>query len=246
MHTKKYLQIIGFYKKSIEKQYLIYYNSIMKNLYNALQLKQLYQLKNMGYGYTSVKPFSDEEQNPLELPNNLQELKEQAQNCHLCALSKRCKQALFGEGNPNADIMFVGDIPMELEDNEGGIFLGKGGEMLTLMIEKVLTLSRQDVYLTNLIKCHPAHHQEVEEREFHICKAYLLKEIALIKPKIIITLGELAYHYITGSKRDFSELRGTLISNENHTILPTYHPNFLLKNPSFKRDVFEDLKRVSI
>ena len=216
----------------------------MKNLYNALQLKQLYQLKNMGYCYTSAKPFSHKEQNPLELPNSLEELKKQAKNCHLCSLSKSCKQALFGEGDPNADIMFVGDIPMELEDNEGGVFLGHGGEMLTLMIERVLGLSRQDVYLTNLIKCHPAHAQKVEETQFHTCKAYLFKEIELVKPKVIVTLGELALHYISGDKGIFSELRGNVISNENYKILPTYHPNFLLKNPSYKREVFEDLKRV--
>ncbi|MCK5854671.1 MAG: uracil-DNA glycosylase [Sulfurovaceae bacterium] len=216
----------------------------MKNLHNALQLKQLYQLKNLGYRYTSAQPFSYEEQNPLELPNTIEELKKQAQNCHLCSLSKSCKQALFGEGNPQADIMFVGDIPMEIEDNEGGIFLGRGGEMLTLMIEKVLGLSRQKVYLTNLIKCHPAHSQKVEETQFHTCKAYLFKEIALVKPKIIVTLGELAYHYISGNKSVFSEVRGTVILNKNYTIIPTCHPNFLLKNPSFKRDVFEDLKKV--
>ena len=216
----------------------------MKNLYNALQLKQLYQLKNMGYGYTSAKPFSYEEQNPLELPNNLEALKKQAQNCHLCSLSKGCKQALFGEGNPNADIMFVGDIPMELEENEGGVFLGRGGEMLTLMIERVLGLSRQEVYLTNLIKCYPAHSQEVEETQFHTCKAYLFKEIELVQPKIIVTFGELAYHYVSGDKSAFSELRGTVISNKNHKILPTYHPNFLLKNPSFKAQSLKDLKKV--
>jgi Predicted ATPase with chaperone activity len=80
----------------------------MKNLYNALQLKQLYQLKNMGYCYTSAKPFSHKEQNPLELPNNLEELKKQAKNCHLCSLSKSCKQALSQKRDPNADIMFLG------------------------------------------------------------------------------------------------------------------------------------------
>ena len=104
----------------------------MKNLHNALLLKQLQQLKELGYRYTDTKPFSYEEQNSLELPNELDELKKQAQNCHLCSLSKSRNKIVFGEGNKNADIMFVGGFPIEMEDDTGKIFLGRGGEMLQL------------------------------------------------------------------------------------------------------------------
>lgn len=216
----------------------------MKNLHNALQLKQLYQLRNLGYRYTDAKPFSYEEQNSLELPNTLVELKKQAQNCHLCSLSKARNRVVFGEGNPQSDIMFVGDIPMEIEDNEGRPFLGRGGEMLTLMIENVLGLSRQDVYITNLIKCHSVATQEIHETQLHTCKAYLFKEIELVQPKVIVTFGALAYHYISGDTSRFSDIRGLVIPNEKYILIPTYHPNFLLKNPSFKGDVFEDLKKI--
>lgn len=216
----------------------------MKNLYNALQLKQLYQLRNLGYKYTLAKPFSYEEQNSLKLPNTIEELKVQAKNCHLCSLSKGRKQTVFGEGAFDADIMIVGDIPMEIEDSEGRPFLGKGGEMLTLMIEKVLGLPREEAYLTNLIKCHSSSSQELDETQIHTCKAYLFKEIELIRPKLIVTLGELAYHYISGEQSSLEEARGLVIEKENYMIIPTYHPNSLLKNPSLKIKVFEDLKKI--
>nr|MCH9740047.1 uracil-DNA glycosylase [Campylobacterota bacterium] len=214
------------------------------NLHNALQLKQLYQLKNLGYNYTDVKPFSYESQKQLELPHNLTELKLQAQNCHLCSLSKSRSNVVFGEGNANADIMFIGDAPIEIEDNQGKVFLGRSGEMLTLMIEKVLGLSRQDVYITNLLKCHPLATQTLHESAMHSCKAYLFKEIELIKPKVIVTLGEMSYHYLTNDTTPLKEIRGNLSYRGDYTIVPTYHPNFLLKNPSFKKEVFVDLKKV--
>jgi len=216
----------------------------MKNLHNALLLKQLYQLKELGYKYTSSKPFSYEEQKNLELPHSLTKLKKQVQNCHLCSLSKNRNKIIFGEGNENADIMFVGGIPIEMEDDAGKIFLGRGGDMLTAMIEKVLGLRREDVYITNLLKCHPLNTQELHETPFHTCKAYLFKEIELVKPKIIITLGKEAYHYLTNETSDLKEIRGNMTSHKNFKLMPTYHPNFLLKNPSLKKEVFIDLQKV--
>ena len=216
----------------------------MKNLHNALLLKRLYQLKEFGYKYTSEEVFTQNDQELLELPNSLEALKQQASNCHLCSLSKNRKQVVFGEGNPQANLMFIGNKPLEIEDNEGKIFLGRGGEMLTAMIEKVIDMARQDVYLTNLLKCHQLANKEIHESEFHTCKAYLFKEIELVQPKIIVTLGEEAYHYLTNDTTPLNEIRGTVIEKENHSIIPTYHPNFLLKNPSLKKEVFEDLKRV--
>ena len=216
----------------------------MKNLHNALLLKQLYQLKELGYKYTSNKPFSYEEQKNLELPHSLTKLKKQVQNCHLCSLSKNRNKIIFGEGNENADIMFVGGIPIEMEDDAGKIFLGRGGDMLTAMIEKVLGLRREDVYITNLLKCHPLNTQELHETPFHTCKAYLFKEIELVKPKIIVTLGKEAYHYLTNETSDLKEIRGNVTNHKNFKLIPTYHPNFLLKNPSLKKEVFIDLQKV--
>ncbi|HHS93625.1 MAG TPA: uracil-DNA glycosylase [Campylobacterales bacterium] len=216
----------------------------MKNLHNALLLKQLYQLKNLGFNYTEVQAYSYDDHKLLELPNDLQALQQQAQNCHLCSLSKNRNHVVFGEGNPHARLMFIGDKPLEIEDNAGQPFLGRGGEMLTAMIEKVIGLSRNEVYITNLLKCHPLANKVVHESEFHTCKAYLFKEIELVKPEVIVTLGEEAYHYLSNDTTPLSKIRGSHISKENYALIPTYHPNFLLKNPSLKKEVFLDLQKV--
>jgi len=216
----------------------------MKNLFNALQLKQLYQLKSLGFKYTSLKPFSFKDINSLELPNTLIELKKQIEKCYLCELSKTRDNIVFGEGKNNADIMFVGDYPMDIETSSKRPFLGRGGDMLTLMIEKVLELSRQDVYITNILKCQLLPNQKLHESYIHSCKAYLFKEIEIIKPKIIITLGDIPYHYLSEDNHKLKDIRGNIIQKNGYKIVPTYHPSFLLKNPSFKKEVFIDLKKV--
>jgi DNA polymerase len=216
----------------------------MKNLYNTLLLKQLYQLKNIGFNYTDSQTFFSKKKESSQLPNTLLKLKKQVINCHLCSLSKSRREVVFGEGYHNADVMFIGDIPLEIEDKRGRIALGYAGEMLIKMIEKVLKIPRHQVYITNLLKCYPVSTQKVKETEFHTCKAYLFKEIELIKPKVIITLGEKTYHYLTNDSKPLKEKRGIAIKREDYHIIPTYHPNFLLKNPSFKKEVFQDLKKV--
>jgi DNA polymerase len=216
----------------------------MKNLYNSLLLKQLYQLKELGYNYTDAKEFSYQDKNALKLPNSLNELKKQALNCHLCSLSKSRNNVVFGEGDSTAKVLFIGYLPLEIEDETGKPFLGRGGEMLTSMIEKVLKISRDEVYISNILKCPPLSNQKVLETEIHTCKAYLFKEIELIKPKIIVTLGEEAYHYLSNDFIELKKIRGSVIEKENYLIVPTYHPNFLLKNPSLKKEVFEDLQTI--
>lgn len=215
----------------------------MKNLKNALLLKQLYQLKQLGYKYTSVTPFQEEEPD-LTLPNTLESLKKQAIECHLCDLSKSRQKVVFGEGAVNADLMFVGDMPNNSDDSSGKVFTGRSGDTLTKMIENVLGVSRSDVYITNILKCRAHDTLNPSPAHAHTCHPYLLKQIELIKPKIIIALGETAYHYLTGDNSDISNVRGTLHKQDGYTIVPTYHPNYLLRNPSAKKYVFDDLKNI--
>lgn len=215
----------------------------MKNLRNALLLKQLIQLKQLGYKYTSVTPYKEEEQD-LTLPNTLESLKKQAMECHLCELSKSRQKVVFGEGNPQADILFVGEGPGASEDSSGKPFVGRSGELLTKMIENVLQLSRDDVYITNVVKCRPPNNATPTPVQAHTCQPYLMKQIELIKPKLIITLGATAYHYLTGDETEISKIRGTLWKENNYTVIPTYHPSYLLRNPSAKKEVFEDLLKV--
>ena len=213
----------------------------MKNLKNALLLKQLYRLKQLGYSYTSVIPFKEEEPD-LTLPNTLEKLQKQALECHLCQLSKSRTNVVFGEGNTNAEIMFVGEAPGSNEDSTGKPFVGRSGELLTKMIEKVLLIDRKNVYITNIVKCRPRDNAEPTPTEAHTCQPYLLKQIELIKPKYIVALGATAYHYLTGDETNISKVRGTIHKQNGYTLIPTYHPSYLLRNPSAKKDVFEDLK----
>ncbi len=215
----------------------------MKNLKNALLLKQLYQLKQLGYKYTSVTAFKEDEPD-LTLPNTLEALKKQAAQCHLCSLSKSRQKVVFGEGNPNADIMFIGDTPSSSDDSTGKVFTGRSGELLTKMIENVLELTRQDVYITNLLKCRSLDAQSISPSDAHTCQPYLLKEIALVQPRIIVAFGQHAYHYLTGDDSDIMKVRGIPLTQQDYTVVPTYHPNHLLRNPSAKKDVFDDLLKI--
>ncbi|HIP18046.1 MAG TPA: uracil-DNA glycosylase, partial [Sulfurovum sp.] len=126
----------------------------MKNLKNALLLKQLYQLRQLGYKYTSATVYKEDEPD-LSLPDTLEKLKVQAQQCHLCELSKSRNSVVFGEGSPQADIMFIGEAPGATEDSMGKPFTGRSGELLTKMIENVLLIKREEVYITNIVKCRP-------------------------------------------------------------------------------------------
>jgi len=214
----------------------------MKNLKNALLLKQLYQLRQLGYKYTSATVYKEDEPD-LSLPDTLEKLKVQAQQCHLCELSKSRNSVVFGEGNPQADIMFIGEAPGATEDSTGKPFTGRSGELLTKMIENVLLIKRKEVYITNIVKCRPPDNRVPTPTEAHTCYSFLLKQIELVKPKLIITLGGTAYHYMTGDETGISKIRGVLHQQNGYTLIPTYHPSFLLRNPSAKKEVFEDLKK---
>ena len=217
----------------------------MKNLKNALLLKQLYQLKQLGYQYTSVNIFKEDEPD-LTLPNTIDTLEKQAKECHLCELSKSRNAVVFGEGALNATVMLVGDAPSVSDDSSGKIFTGRAGETLTKMLGNVLGLSRDEVYISNVLKCRAFDAQSPSPAYAHTCHPYLLKQIELIQPKIIIALGELAYHYLTNDDSSMEAVHGTSHERENHVVIPTYHPNYLLRNPSAKKEVFEDLKKVKV
>jgi len=219
------------------------YNIAMKNLKNALLLRQLYQKKQLGYKYTSVSVYKESEPD-LSLPNSIENLKKQALACHLCMLSKVREKVVFGQGSLNAKVMFVGDEPSASDDSTGRVFTGRSGEILTKMIENVLEIKREDVYISNVLKCKSSNPQEISPTYAHTCYPYLLKEIELVNPTIIITLGRLAYQYLSNDDSPLDKVRGTVLTQEKYTLIPTYHPNYLLRNPSAKKSVFEDLLKV--
>lgn len=213
--------------------------AIKSKLLNHLNL-----INSMGYKY--IQPINLEEINQLQvvMPNNYEALKSMALNCNLCELSKSRSNVVFGQGNLNADIMFVTDSIANIEDELGKFYVGKAGQLLIKMIENVLNVSVNEFYITSVTKCSPSNKKIININEVNICKPYLLKQIELIKPKLIVLLGDLSYKHLTSDNTDFSQVRGKILKYNNIDILPTFHPSFLLRNPTFKKEAFHDMLKI--
>lgn len=218
----------------------------MENLTELKLLRDLYHYKSLGYTYFSdiKKPIISIETD-IDLPSTMEELRTTAEKCALCTLANSRKQVVFGEGNPNADIMFVGEAPGSVEDETGRPFVGKSGQLLTKIIETTLELKREDVYIANIVKCRPPLNRLPSKEEAQKCLPFLMKQIELVKPKIIITLGATSYQYLSGDYDSaISKIRGEIIQFSHALLMPTFHPSFLLRNPSAKKYVFLDMQKV--
>jgi uracil-DNA glycosylase family 4 len=160
--------------------------------------------------------------------------------CKLARLGR--KQVVFGVGNPDADLMFVGEAPGADEDIQGIPFVGRAGQLLTKMIEAI-NLRREDVYIANVIKCRPPGNRNPEPDEIATCEPFLFQQIAAINPKVIVALGSFAAKTLLRSEESISRLRGRVYNFRGATLIPTFHPSFLLRSPDRKRDAWEDLKK---
>jgi uracil-DNA glycosylase len=164
--------------------------------------------------------------------------------CTRCKLSGLGRtQVVFGVGSPSADLMFVGEAPGAEEDAQGLPFVGKSGQLLTKIIEAI-DLKREDVYIANVIKCRPPQNRNPEPDEIETCEPFLFQQIDLIKPKVIVTLGKFAAQCLLRSEEPISRLRGRVFDYRGAKLIPTFHPAYLLRNPSSKREVWEDMKQV--
>ena len=207
---------------------------------DLLKLKHLYNLKMVGEEY--FDGFNRVVDDVKINSGSLSELSDIVKNCNLCNLSKTRHNAVFGKGNPNADIFFVGEAPGEQEDLNGEPFVGRAGELLTKIIESTLFLKREEVYISNVVKCRPPFNRVPLEEEVHSCKGFLLQEIEFVKPKIIVCLGKTAYHYLMNDDTAISKVRGKIFDFNGMKLIPTFHPSYLLRNPSKKVEVFQDMK----
>ncbi|MCI4400275.1 MAG: uracil-DNA glycosylase [Campylobacteraceae bacterium] len=212
----------------------------MKNLNLALKLKYLHYLKSLGFCY--VKPIKDFEiKESFELPSSMAGLKTTVLGCHLCELAKTRTNVVFGEGNENARVMFVGEGPGEAEDKSAKPFVGKAGELLTKMIENAIGIKREDAYIANIVKCRPPNNRVPAPSEVASCKPYLEKQIELIKPELIVALGATALNSLLGQNHSIMKVRGTLMEYKGAKLIPTFHPSFLLRNPSAKKEAYADM-----
>jgi uracil-DNA glycosylase family 4 len=165
-------------------------------------------------------------------------------DCTRCKLHAQGRtQIVFGVGNPDADLMFVGEAPGADEDVQGIPFVGRAGQLLTKIIEAI-DLKREDVYIANVIKCRPPGNRNPEPDEVETCEPFLFQQIDLIKPKVIVALGKFAAQGLLRTLDPISRLRGRVYDYRGAKLVPTFHPAYLLRNPSSKRDVWEDMKLV--
>jgi len=177
-------------------------------------------------------------------PGGLAAVSEELGDCIRCKLHTSRKNIVFGEGNPNAALVFVGEGPGQEEDLQGRPFVGAAGQLLTDIIVKGMQLKREDVYICNIVKCRPPGNRNPEPDEVEACEPFLIKQLRAINPQIIIGLGNVAVKTLLKTKEGITSLRGNWKTYQGIPLMPTFHPAYLLRTPSDKRLVWEDIKKV--
>jgi uracil-DNA glycosylase len=174
---------------------------------------------------------------------SLDDIRADLGECVRCALCRSRTRIVFGQGHPQARLLFVGEGPGQEEDLAGEPFVGAAGQLLTRIIEAI-HLRREEVYIANVVKCRPPGNRTPEPGEIATCSPFLRRQIAAIQPLFICTLGSCATQTLLGTIESISRLRGRFYEYEGIRVLPTFHPAYLLRNPEKKREVWEDMKRL--
>jgi len=173
----------------------------------------------------------------------LSKIERRVSKCAKCALHQGRTNTVFGKGNPRTKVMFIGEGPGRDEDLKGEPFVGRSGQLLTKILEAI-DLRREDVYITNIVKCRPPQNRDPLEEEVRCCEAYLIEQIDLIKPRLICALGRIAAQWLLGTKEPLASLRNSENFYRGIPVLVTYHPAALLRNPELKRETWEDFKKL--
>jgi uracil-DNA glycosylase len=175
--------------------------------------------------------------------DTLLKIREDLGDCKRCKLHKTRHSIVFGDGNPKAQLVFVGEGPGADEDAQGLPFVGRAGKLLTQMIE-AMGLQRKDVYICNVVKCRPPQNRQPEKDEVAECSPFLFRQIDTIAPKVVVCLGATAAKTILQTERGISQFRGEWLEFRGRKLMVTYHPAYLLRNPAAKSDVWKDLQKV--
>ena len=170
-------------------------------------------------------------------------LRLETHDCTACRLAGTRTNVVFGVGNPNADLMFIGEAPGREEDLQGEPFVGRAGQLLTDII-KAMKVTRDDVYIANVVKCRPPENRNPEPDELDACRPFIRRQVELIQPKVIVTLGRFGLQSLTGQSYAISSVRGQWLEYDGIRLMPTYHPAYLLRNPAAKKEVWSDMKKV--
>ena len=207
------------------KKYLEFLPSLgIKEIYLSLQAKEIFEKMR----------------SKREL---LEEIRQKLGECKRCKLYQTRHHIVFGEGNPEAKLVLVGEAPGREEDLQGRPFVGAAGQLLTKML-KAIALSREEVYICNVVKCRPPGNRNPQPDEIEACLPFLLDQLKVINPKVICTLGTISTHALLNTNIAVSKLRGQIHEWHGIKLIPTFHPAYLLRNPAQKRLVWEDLQLI--
>ena len=195
------------------------------------------------YGDNIYLDSNVSEDMPRDKSKKLSEYLNSIKDCLECPLGKTRKNIVLGMGDPNADIVFVGEAPGKQEDLQGLPFVGRSGKLLDKMLFSI-NLSRDDVYILNVLKCRPPDNRDPSKIEIEKCEPYLKKQLKIIKPKLIVALGRISAMTILRTKESLTKMRNQIFDYEGIDFLVTYHPAALLRNPNFKKYAWEDFKLI--
>jgi DNA polymerase len=180
---------------------------------------------------------------PDRICRSLAEIEDWMGNCQRCKLNTTRKNIVFGTGNSKPDLVFVGEGPGADEDEQGKPFVGRAGQLLTKMIE-AMGIKREDVYITNVVKCRPPANRNPEPEEISSCSPFLENQLKVLKPKVICTLGTFASQTLLKTEEKISKLRGRFHPYQGMLLMPTFHPAYLLRNPAEKKSSWEDIQKI--
>lgn len=207
---------------------------------------QVLNSKNLYVELDWKKPLPAQKNNKAVTENNeepLNDLGREVLGCQRCSLARTRKNIVFGDGNVSAKIVFVGEAPGADEDEQGLPFVGRAGQLLTNII-KAMGLARKDVYICNILKCRPPGNRNPLPDEIRLCEPFLKQQLRLISPQIICALGSFAAKTLLKTETPITALRGRFQTYEGIKLMPTYHPAYLLRNPSAKKQVWEDVQLI--
>ena len=229
-------------------------DSLRKDYIELVASVREYVEEQLRFGFIESELREPETESPYA-DFDLPALATDAASCTKCPLHETRNSVVFGVGNTDADLMFIGEAPGADEDRQGEPFVGRAGQLLTQIIEAGMKLKRGDVYIANVLKCRPPGNRNPESDEVETCSPYLVRQIELIQPKVIVALGSFAAQMMLGTKIGITKLRGEFHPcnvaglrvpphRQPPVVMPTYHPAYLLRNPGAKREVWEDVKKV--
>lgn len=193
--------------------------------------------------YPTPPPVSYDDGQVMHAGRGLTALRAEIGDCQRCKLAKTRRHIVFGTGNPEANLMFVGEAPGGEEDAQGEPFVGAAGQLLNKMIQ-AMGYERHEVYICNVLKCRPPQNRNPEPDEIAACEQFLRTQIAVVQPRVIVALGKFAAQFLCGESTPITRLRGNLRTYHEVPVMPTYHPAFLLRDPTRKSEAWADLKQV--